>query len=374
VIVLMTIGYIACVLVAFKVIKIKVTPVSVAISVLLGVFMLGGILIAWKMAAPLSGQMTLHRRVIPLLSNEDSKEFITKVHVRQDQRVKKGDPLYETDPRPNQYKVDQSAAQVAVLEQQVFEAQATVEVAAAQVEKAKADRAAKKAELDIAVKSDELLPGSVAKLKVVVVQEAYQASVATVTKTIASQKAADFALTTARNSLKSEQTQLELAKLNLSQNIVRAPADGYIANWQAMEGTMSTTVIKATQGTFIDTGYTSVAAVFPQNQLKNVVSGNTVEIAFKSMPGKMVTGKVDAILKYSGEGQLVVSPQIPIAADLGSKGFLVVKIILDDEKIAAKLPLGAAGTVAIYTDALKPFHIITKITVRIKMWMNYLPF
>jgi len=35
--------------------------------------------------------------------------------------------------------------------------------------------------------------------------------------------------------------------------------------------------------------------------------------------------------------------------------------------------LGGAGTVAIYTKALKPLHVITKITVRIKMWTNYLP-
>jgi hypothetical protein len=39
----MTLAYLGCVLVAFKVVKIKVQPVSVAVTVLLGVFMLGGI-------------------------------------------------------------------------------------------------------------------------------------------------------------------------------------------------------------------------------------------------------------------------------------------------------------------------------------------
>ena len=38
-----------------------------------------------------------------------------------------------------------------------------------------------------------------------------------------------------------------------------------------------------------------------------------------------------------------------------------------------KLPLGAAGTTAIYTKFANAFHIITKITVRIKAWTNYLP-
>lgn len=371
---LMTIGYITCVMIAFKVIKIKVTPISVAISVLIGFFMLGGILIAWKMAAPMTGQMTVYRKVIPILPNEGSKEFITKVFVKMEQRVKKGTPLFETDTRPNQYTVDQFTAQVAVLEQNILVAQAAVDVAAAQVEKAQADSAVDKADLDTAVKSNELLPGSVAKLKVVVAQESYQASVAAISKAIALQHAAEFALTTAKNLLNSEQSQLNLAKLNLSQNTIVAPADGYIANWQAIVGTMSTTMLLSAQGSFIDTGSTSVVAVFPQNLLKNVEPGDVVEIAFKGKAGIMATGKVDAILEYTGEGQLITKPVLPIAADLGAKGFLVVTISLDDEKLAAELPLGAAGTVAIYTNALKPFHIITKITVRIKMWTYYLPF
>jgi hypothetical protein len=52
---------------------------------------------------------------------------------------------------------------------------------------------------------------------------------------------------------------------------------------------------------------------------------------------------------------------------------LVVRIFLDDEELAKKLPLGAAGTTAIYTKFANAFHIITKITVRIKAWTNYLP-
>ena len=37
------------------------------------------------------------------------------------------------------------------------------------------------------------------------------------------------------------------------------------------------------------------------------------------------------------------------------------------------LPLGGAGSVAIYTNSGKPFHLISKVTIRINMWMNYAP-
>ena len=54
-IMVMTLLYVGCVVVAFKVIKIKPTPVSIAVAVTTGVFMLGGIVVGWKLAAPMTG-------------------------------------------------------------------------------------------------------------------------------------------------------------------------------------------------------------------------------------------------------------------------------------------------------------------------------
>jgi multidrug resistance efflux pump len=369
----MTIGYIGCVLVAFKVIKIKPTPTSIAVAAVIGVTMLGGVVIGWNFAAPMTGQMTLNRKVIQLLSNQDSKELITKIYVQQDQPVKKGEPLYETDKTPNQYIVDQLTAQLAAAQQTVLEMEAAVAVATATVEKAQADKTYAKAQLDTALATQKLNPGAVSRLKVEVQQKTYEASQAAVEQTIASQKSSQFALTSEKDASKAIEAQLSTAKLNLEQCVVRAPANGHIMNWQAVEGTMTTTVITSAQGTFMDMDNTFVVAVFPMNVLKHVEEGNTVEIAFKSLPGQIVTGKVDAVLQYTGEGQLTPEPQLPVAANLGSKGYLVVRILLDDEALAKELPLGAAGTTTIYTDFGKPFHLISKITIRIKGWLNYVP-
>jgi multidrug resistance efflux pump len=369
----MTIGYIGCVLVAFKVIKIKPTPTSIAVAAVIGVTMLGGVVIGWNFAAPMTGQMTLNRKVIQLLSNQDSKELITKIYVQQDQPVKKGEPLYETDKTPNQYIVDQLTAQLAAAQQTVLEMEAAVSVATATVEKAQADQAYAKAQLDTALETQKLNPGAVAKLQVEVQQKTHEASQAAVEQAIASQKSAQFALTSEKDTSKAIEAQLSTTKLNLEQCVVRAPANGHIMNWQAVEGTMTTTMITSAQGTFMDMDNTIIAAVFPMNVLKHVEEGNTVEIAFKSLPGQIVTGKVDAVLQYTGEGQLTPEPQLPVAANLGSKGYLVVRIHLDDEALAKELPLGAAGTTTIYTDFGHPFHLISKITIRIKGWLNYVP-
>ena len=367
-------GYIGLVFVAFKVVKIKINAISIAAAALIGVFLMAAILIAWKMSAPISDQMTFHQKVTQLLANQDSKEFITKIHVKHDQPVKKGDPLYEVDSIPNQIQVDRWTAQVDLSEENLLQAEAGVEVAKAEVEEAEANRAWRKLQLESVLKTREENPGAVAKLNVETAQQTYKVADAKVSSAVAQEQAAEMALTGAKNVLLENKAQLKLAQLNLGQNITRAPSDGYIINWQAVEGTMTTTVISNVQGTFLDTSQPGVvAAIFPQNLVKNIEVGNPVEIAFKSMPGKIVDGKVDAILEWTGEGQIQPGGKLPIAANLKSKGFMPVRITIDDENLADEIPLGAAGSVAIYTNTLKPFHVISRITIRIKMWMNYLP-
>ena len=92
--------YLACVLVAFKVIKIRPSPVSIAVVALIGVFVLGGVAIGWKFSAPMTPSMTVYRPVIPLVASQNTKEVIKKVYVKMDQPVNKGDLLYEVETAP----------------------------------------------------------------------------------------------------------------------------------------------------------------------------------------------------------------------------------------------------------------------------------
>jgi multidrug resistance efflux pump len=150
-----------------------------------------------------------------------------------------------------------------------------------------------------------------------------------------------------------------------------APSDGYVVNWQVQEGTMLVPMPMAAAGTFIDTSETWIGAGFPQNYLMNVEPGNDVEVVLDPYPGRLFKGKVENVIEATGEGQLTPSGKIPEAARIGSMGALAVKIRLTDPDQPANLPLGAGGTVAIYTDHGKPVHIISKVTIRMKKWMMY---
>ena len=179
-IMLITLCYLGCVYLAFKVIKLKVNPVSIAVAALIGVFLLGGIVIGWKFSAPMTERMTVNRPVVPLVASQNTKELIKKVHVEMDQPVKKGDLLYEVDPTPFQYAVDQRTAQLEEAQQKILALEAAVAVAASKVEQAKAARKAAKADLKVAAGMQADDPGAVAELKVSVERLSYASAQAAV--------------------------------------------------------------------------------------------------------------------------------------------------------------------------------------------------
>ena len=370
-IILISLIYLACVLVAFKVIKIPVNPVSVAVATLIGVVLLGGIVTVWNLGAPISDQMTLRRTVVRIVPNE--REFVSKVHVQSNDLVEKGQPLFEISRDRFQYAVDQAGASLAAAEAKVSQLEASVTAAEASVTKAEADTGVAKAQIDTAKRLRRSSPGAVAKLKIAEAEASYLAAQANTEASKASLKQAQSSLEAARFAVEVAQAALNTAQYNLSQTTYRSPVDGRVINFQIREQTPVARWQFTAVGTIMDLSDNAVLAIYPQNLLKRVAPGDSVEIAFRRHPGTIATGKVESIVKYTGEGQFAAGDKLPVVATVGSKGFLAVRILLDDEDLAKTLPLGAAGAVAIYTEFAGPFHIISKIVVRMKGWLYYLP-
>jgi multidrug resistance efflux pump len=371
VITIILLGYLGCVYAAFKVIKIKVSPVSVAVAILIGVFAMGGIVTGWKLVAPMTDQMTLKRNVLQIIP--DVREFVTKVHVKSDQMVNKGDPLFEISSQRFQNAVDQSAAALAAAEATVSQLEAAVAAAEAGVKQSKASTGIAKAELAVAKDLKRSSPGAIAKLQFTEAEQSYQAALASDEVAEASLKQVQASLTAATHSVEVSRAELNIAQFNLDRTIYRSSVDGRVMNLQVREQSPVARWKFTTVGTLMQMSGSVVMAVYPQNLLSFVQAGDSAEVAFKRMPGVVAAGKVAAVVKYTGEGQYLASGTLPVAADVGSRGFLVVRIKLDDDDLARKLPLGAAGMTAIYTSVGKPFHVISKISLRIKAWTYYLP-
>ena len=121
---------------------------------------------------------------------------------------------------------------------------------------------------------------------------------------------------------------------------------------------------------FIDTSQTIVGVEIQQIYTRYIEVGQDVEVTFKVFPGQVFKGKVESVLEATSAGQVVASGTAVTARQVTAAP-LVVRVKLEDARLAASLPAGAAGDAAIYTQHIKPSHIIRKVILRQIAIVNY---
>jgi membrane fusion protein (multidrug efflux system) len=375
--------YTAVVLVLFKVMHIKPTAYLIASIILAGVFMIGGVVVVWTQAAPITDKMVTSQYVVQLVPYV--KGQVKAVHAQALQPMKKGDLLLEIDPAPYQYTVNQVESQLNAAKATVKQAEASLEAANAAVANAQANLAKTKAADELAKTQEQIAfniqRANAAAISVLNVakatQERQQADAAVqqaeagVNQAQASAQQAAAAVQVAQSNVPTVEAQLDDARFNLAQCKMTAPEDGYVVNWQVQVGTMLVPMPISAAGTFVITSDTAVAAVFPQNWLANVQPGDDVEMVLNPYPGRLFLGKVDYVISATGGGQFTTSGTIPNAARIGSDGLYAVRINFSDDAVARKLSLGSGGSAVIYTQKGKATHVISKVAIRMKKWLLY---
>ena len=164
--------------------------------------------------------------------------------------------------------------------------------------------------------------------------------------------------------------QLEAAQWNLDKTVVHAPADGYVTNLALRKGARVANLPLAPVMAFIDTSDTLIAAAIAQIDARYIAPGQEVEVTFKFMPGVVYPGRVETVLQAISSGQTQVSGAAVAPRTLAAEPF-VVRIRLDDQALADRLPAGATGTAAIYTDHVRFAHFIRRVLLRQIAILNY---
>jgi multidrug resistance efflux pump len=164
--------------------------------------------------------------------------------------------------------------------------------------------------------------------------------------------------------------QLDGAQWNLEKTVVRAPADGYVTNLALRKGARVGNLSMTPAMAFIDTSDTIIGVEIAQIDARYIKPGQEVEVTFKFLPGRVFGGKVETVLQAIASGQTQVSGQAAAPVALQAAPF-VVRIKLDDQQLADSLPAGTAGAAAIYTDHVKPTHIIRRVLLRQVAILNY---
>jgi multidrug resistance efflux pump len=374
------------------------TQVTVVIIPIVG---LAALILLLNIYAPSSSDVRVYKYTVPIVSQVRGR--VVDVPVEEGNRlVKKGDILFRVDPTPYQLDVNTLEAQLVNAQAGQRELKESAKGAAAKIDEtrgaigqaaartreiqAKLVLARKRLEqyrelaktgagnrFDLERSESEIseLEGQLAAARSAEIQARASEGQAVSSERQIGQKLGA--------TLKGEfaqvaqiRAQLESAKWDLDQTTTRSPCDCYVINLQLRPGGFVAALPVAPVMTLVETTG-SVVALYNQNELHKVEPGNEVEFSLKTMPGKIIKGKVDSIVWAIGQGQALPSGTLPVTGMQAiPAGRYAVKFNIAERDRQLFLAAGAAGDAAIYTDSLHAIHIIRKVIIRVGSYLNYL--
>jgi multidrug resistance efflux pump len=361
------------------------TQVTVVIIPIVG---LAALILLLNIYAPSSSDVRVMKYSVAIISEVRGR--VIEVPVEEGNRpVKTGDILFRVDPTPYQLEVDTLQAQLVgmqgsqrELEEQAKGAQAKIEESQSRareisarldltrkrvaqyrelvktgagtrfdLERAESDALEQKGQLDAARNAESQAKASLSQLE--------QKLGATVKGEI--------------SGVAQIRAQLDNAKWELEQTTTRSPCDCYVVNLQLRPGQLLGRTRAAHVMTLIEAGG-QVVAFYNQNELHQVEPGNEVELALKTLPGRVIKGKVDSVVWAQGQGTAMATGDLPSSLSVQNQpaGKFAVKFDIAERDKAVFLAAGAAGDAAIYTEHLEAVHIIRKVIIRVGSYLNYL--
>jgi multidrug resistance efflux pump len=334
-------------------------------------------LIGLRFMTPASNNAKVVQHTIQLVPRLSEPTLVTAVLVEQNQPVKKGQPLFQFDRRPYEYKVQQLEAQLAQAKQNVLILKADIDVAAQKLVKAQSEIVyasyQQKLAASLAAKGagpEEEAQRWDAQLKV------NEAAVKETAAELSREKLRyESEINGVNTSVAEAEAELAQARYYLDNTTLVAPEDGHIINLQVRPGMVAGDYRIGAIASFIcDEGRYLLAAYF-QEILKYMTNGQPVEVALDLYPGQIFRGKVQSIWKASGEGQYLPSGSLPVFHPEPPKipqGCFAVAIVFDDPD-QSKFPIGTQGVAAVYTQGMRgPWAALRRISIRVTSWMNWL--
>ncbi|MBM3117000.1 HlyD family secretion protein [Jeongeupia naejangsanensis] len=304
---------------------------------------------------------------------------VTRVAIEGNQMIKKGDILLEIDNTPYRLKVKE-------LEAQLVDATASAKTLWQDLDTAKSTTLSAQAHLDLMKKrlaeSQELAKAGAGNQYDV---EHFGTEVKKAEADLATTKTAENKVQTKLEgvvgpdvaSVARIKAQLESAKYDLESTVIRAPTDGYAVNVSVRPGNFLAALPFRPAMSFVEHEQ-RIVAFFEQNELRYIKPGNKAEVAFLSLPGEVVSAKVDSIIWANSQGQYMQGGAIPdtpmekLHAPLAQKYAVKLDIVGKEGEPIPFIPMGARGGGAIYTDKLAPLHLVRMVMIRAQAKLNYL--
>ena len=285
----------------------KVSQVTV---VIIPIVAITALILFLNVYAPSSADVRVIKYVVQVVPQVRGR--VIEVPIEPNSRVRRGEVLFRIDPTPFQLQVDTLQAQLAATEGSVEQLNEELRAAVSRTQ-------AERSKLELArtrVKQYRELAASGAADHFA--QEQAEADVSALEASVAANVASEAQIR-ARLGATVGDDQAEVAQIKaqvanarweLSQTVFYAPADGTVINLQLRPGQMATALGQVPVMTFVEDKF-QVIALYNQNELHEVQSGDEAEIALRTYPGRIIKASVDSIVWAQGQGQIAMSPTLP---------------------------------------------------------------
>jgi multidrug resistance efflux pump len=368
---LILLTYTAICVFIFKLFKIPLNKWSVPTAVLGGVVLVGAMVLAMNYNHPFTRKVRQVYVVTPIVPEVRAR--VLEVPVTPNTPVKKGDPLVILDDTRYQARVAQLEAQLADTSQLAQGNVASVAEARARVAQVTAKR-------DQAVRTLRRYEGALSAFS----KQQVDTQRELVTAANADLQAARAALGKAETQLNGSvdgddpavaaiKAQLDEARFDLENTIIRAPVDGFVTQLAVRPGMMAVPLPLKPLANFVNSEKRRYVGAFRQQSLLRLQAGNEAEVTFTSLPGQVFTGKLVEVLPTIAEAQLSAGQQL-----VGGEAFrrmdneALAIIELEPNESVDALPMGVSAQAAVYSEHLHHVAIIRRILLRMMSWQHYL--
>jgi multidrug resistance efflux pump len=305
---------------------------------------------------------------------------VTQVWAKNNQEVEVGQPVFEIDPAQYQIALAKAQADLQSARRQVDAGSAGVESARANLRAALANEL--KAEQDY--RRLERLhredPGTISVRRLEISRASLDQARARVSAREADiqraieQKGGDDDVNNAI--LKSAQSVLEKAQLDLANTVVTAPSRGVITDLRADVGQYAGTGSPVM--TLVAIHDVWINAEFTENNLGHLHPGSPVEILFDALPGQVFEGEVRSVGLGVSEGQAQPPGTLPTVKNdrdwlRQSQRFPVI-IGFDGEQgqeLSQQLRIGGQASVIAYSEGPGVLKLLGQVYIRLMSWLSY---
>jgi multidrug resistance efflux pump len=356
---------------AFRLFKIPVNGFTLLTAALGGVAIISALLLGMNYNHPYTSEARFYFNTTPIIPAVSG--VVTEVPVQSGTPLKAGDILFRIDPKPFENAVKAKEAALAAAVQTTHQLRATADAAQKKLESALADRDSAKDVLD---RSKKLLEtGAIAQAQFERAKNNFNAAEATAQS---AKSEADRALLEAEAVVQGVNTDvarlladLDTAKFNLEQSVVRAPTDGTVEQNFLRPGMFAASMPLRPVMIFLHNEKPKFTAAFLQNSAQRIEQGSEAEFILPAVPGRFFKGKVVAGGAYIPQGQLQPSGNLVDPEQIKGEGRILVGIEPEDDLSKYLIVPGSTAQVAIYTHHMHHLGNMRKVLLRMSSWTNY---